>query len=104
MMRTEKYLAQKERDELEKIVEARTAQLQHAALHDNLTGLPNRLLFNDRLQTALKRSSREPQHKFAVLFVDCDRFKVINDSLGHAAGDQLLQQLAQRLQAAEPQA
>ncbi len=99
MMLTEKAIAQRERDALEKIVQARTAQLQHAALHDTLTGLPNRLLFNDRLQTALKRSAREPQ-KFAVLFVDCDRFKVINDSLGHAAGDQLLLAMAGRLQQA----
>ncbi|MEN9216867.1 MAG: PAS domain S-box protein, partial [Gloeomargarita sp. HHBFW_bins_162] len=73
------------------------AQLLHEALHDPLTGLPNRTLFLDRLQQVLARYQRERQGGFAVLFVDLDRFKVVNDSLGHQAGDKLLVTIAQRL-------
>ncbi len=71
-------------------------QIRYQALHDALTGLPNRVLFQDRLQVSLKRAEREP-FEIAVVFFDLDNFKNINDSLGHSAGDLLLQQLAQRI-------
>ncbi|MDQ1372674.1 MAG: hypothetical protein QOJ09_12, partial [Actinomycetota bacterium] len=73
------------------------AELAHAATHDPLTGLPNRALFLDRLAMALGRSERQPGAAGVLLF-DLDRFKVVNDSLGHAAGDQLLVQVAGRLE------
>jgi diguanylate cyclase (GGDEF)-like protein len=76
-------------------------RLQHDALHDALTGLPNRVLFLDRLDQSIRRAQRShPESCAAVLFLDVDRFKVINDSLGHASGDQLLQAVARRLESA----
>ncbi len=85
--------------ELEERVQRRTAELAHQALHDVLTGLPNRNLLMDRLEQAIARGKRRTE-LFAVVFLDLDRFKVINDSLGHFAGDQLLIGTARRLEAA----
>jgi diguanylate cyclase (GGDEF)-like protein len=79
---------------------ARTRErLVFSALHDHLTKLPNRLLFTDRLDRAIAAHARDPTAGFAVLFIDLDRFKVVNDSLGHLAGDELLVQVAARLSA-----
>jgi diguanylate cyclase (GGDEF)-like protein len=68
-------------------------QLKHLALHDPLTGLPNRLLFQDRLHQAIALSKRN-KYKFALLFMDLDNFKIINDTMGHDAGDELLKQVS----------
>jgi diguanylate cyclase (GGDEF)-like protein len=83
-------------DELEQMVDARTEELRHAAMHDRLTGLPNRSLLTERLKRAIATHERDGQ-SFALLFLDFDRFKVINDSLGHAMGDLLLQNIADRI-------
>ncbi|HEU5250862.1 MAG TPA: PAS domain S-box protein [Thermoanaerobaculia bacterium] len=73
-------------------------QVRHLAFHDALTGLPNRLLFNDRLAVAVAQAHRNDQ-TLAILYLDLDRFKVINDSLGHTIGDELLRRVADRLRA-----
>lgn len=81
------------------VTERRVAeqQLLHDAFHDHLSGLPNRALFLDRVSGAIARARRHEGYTFAVLFLDLDRFKVINDSLGHSVGDELLVAIADRL-------
>lgn len=102
--------------ELEKRVLERTAQLElevkerqqaqeellHLALHDPLTGLPNRMWLTERLTQELERSKKVPDYQFALLFLDGDRFKLINDSLGHSVGDLLLRAVAERLRQSLP--
>jgi diguanylate cyclase (GGDEF)-like protein/PAS domain S-box-containing protein len=85
---------------LSDITDRRLAQerLLHDALHDALTGLPNRALFMDRLTQSLSHRERDPRHHCAVLYADLDRFKLVNDSLSHAAGDRLLVELARRVE------
>jgi diguanylate cyclase len=91
-------------ESLERVVEDRTRgleaanrQLRHLATHDALTGLPNRILLEDRLSQAIAHAARDG-HSFAVAVFDLDRFKVVNDSFGHNAGDTLLKEVAARLQ------
>ncbi|MFE4108529.1 EAL domain-containing protein [Almyronema epifaneia] len=89
------YLQTSSRDITEKV--RIQQQLEYDANYDRLTTLPNRNLLLERLDLALERSRRHTNFQFAILFIDLDRFKVINDSLGHQAGDRLLQMTAQKL-------
>ena len=84
---------------MEREIKRRSELLLHTALHDALTGLPNRALYMDRLGHAVERANRHAEQAFAVLFLDFDRFKVINDSLGHNVGDALLRAFGERLAA-----
>lgn len=79
-----------------RLAQAMTLELRHMAQHDTLTGLPNRALFSDRVQQMLLAAQRN-RHHIALIFIDLDQFKPVNDRYGHAVGDQLLQQVAQRL-------
>jgi diguanylate cyclase (GGDEF)-like protein len=92
------HLQSETRIQAERLAEANAA-LQHQATHDALTQLPNRVLFLDRLEREIAHGNRD-QHSFAVLVVDLDRFKVINDTLGHGGGNQFLIEIAGRLSAA----
>jgi len=109
---TSTWQARLRMDELDLLVEKRTAELnaaideldearklaETAALQDPLTKLPNRRLFQNRLTTAIQQAVRNPGYLCALLYLDLDRFKVINDSLGHLAGDEVLIEIAQRLE------
>jgi diguanylate cyclase (GGDEF)-like protein len=91
------YLYQKESKLRELKRKQWEAKLVHTAFHDPLTDLPNRLLFLDRLALCVSHTKRHPDYLFAVLYMDLDRFKTINDGMGHVAGDQLLVQAGRRL-------
>jgi diguanylate cyclase (GGDEF)-like protein len=85
------------RERAVRLAESMTEELRHMAQHDPLTNLPNRALFNDRLKQELARAKRH-QGRFAMVFLDLDNFKPINDNFGHHVGDQVLRQLARRLE------
>ncbi len=93
--------AQAHRAEVERrrLLEANQARLRHEATHDALTGLPNRTFFQERLAATLQHARSNPDSVYAVLFVDLDEFKSINDSLGHMAGDALLMTIGERMRA-----
>src|ERR1043166_4302271 len=90
------YIAEQER--ISRVLEETKEHFRHAAFHDSLTGLPNRAMFTELLKAEIESSKRHSNHLFAVLFLDIDRFKNINDSLGHTHGDLLLVAFAERLE------
>ncbi|HEV2836221.1 MAG TPA: EAL domain-containing protein [Pyrinomonadaceae bacterium] len=87
-----------EQDRISRVLEETKEHFRHAAFHDSLTGLPNRAMFTELLKAEIESSKRRDAHMFAVLFLDLDRFKNINDSLGHTHGDLLLVAFAERLE------
>lgn len=87
-----------DRQHTERALRESAGQLNYSAFYDALTNLPNRALFSDRLERAVEYAKRDPDALFAVLFIDLDQFKVINDSLGHTLGDQLLTAIARKLE------
>jgi len=90
------YISEQER--ISRVLEETKEHFRHAAFHDSLTGLPNRAMFTELLKAEIESSNRRDAHMFAVLFLDLDRFKNINDSLGHTHGDLLLVAFAERLE------
>jgi len=90
------YITEQER--ISRVLEETKDHFRHAAFHDSLTGLPNRAMFTELLKAEIESSKRRPDHLFSVLFLDLDRFKNINDSLGHTHGDLLLVAFAERLE------
>jgi diguanylate cyclase (GGDEF)-like protein len=90
------HIAEQER--ISRALQESEEHFRHAAFHDALTGLPNRALLADHLKLAIERAKRRENHLFAVLFLDLDRFKNINDSLGHTIGDELLISIARRVE------
>lgn len=84
-------------NEMLSTIEKAQKKLFYEAYHDSLTGLPNRVLLHDRINQVIRYSKRKPNYQFAIIFIDLDRFKLVNDGLGHTNGDEMLKQFSKRL-------